>query len=151
MIQRIQTVYLLIAAILLIVCACLPVGAFFPDVMGAPAELYNLCIISEDSGWDFSVCGLFILLAVSTVTSVLTIFRYNNRRLQSRNCLVAILFLLFWILFYVVRCFVMGMENATFKFNYTAVMPLAAIVFLWLARRAVIADEKLIRSVDRIR
>lgn len=151
MIQRIQTVYLLIASILLIVCACLPIGTFYPDAMGAPAEMYNLSIISEDAGWNFSVCGLFALLAVSTVNSVVTIFRYNNRKQQIRNCLVSILILLIWIILYVVLGYVVGMDNMLFKFDYPAVLPLLSIVCLWLARRAIIADENLIRSVDRIR
>lgn len=151
MIQRIQTVYLLIAVILMVVCSCLPVGTFFPLGMGGRAELYNLGIISPDSGWNFTVVGLFVLLVLTTVNCVLTIFAFNNRKLQIRNCTISIVLLLLWMVLYAVLGFVVGQENMEFRMDFPAAIPPVSIILIWLARRAVIADEKLIRSVDRIR
>lgn len=151
MIQRIQTVYLLVAAILLVICACLPIGTFFPEAMGAQMMMYNICIISEETGWNLSVCGLFCLLAVSTVYSVVNIFGYNNRKRQSRNCLFTMILLLLWILVYVIIGYVIGIDGTEFKFEFPAVLPAVAAVLQWMARRGIIRDEKLVRAVDRIR
>lgn len=150
MIQRIQTVYLVIAVILMVVCSCLPVGTFFPLSMGGRAELYNIGIISAE-GWDCSVAGLFVLLLATTVNSVLTIFAFNNRKRQIRNCTISIILLLLWMALYAVLGFVVGKADMEFHMDIPAVLPVVSIIFIWLARRAVIADEKLIRSVDRIR
>ncbi len=151
MIQRIQTVYLLVAAILLTICACLPVGVFKPEGMGADQEMYNLCIISETDGWNFTVCGLFVMLAATVATSVTTIFGYNNRKRQIRNCMVAIELLLIWVALYVVFGFVVGQDKMEFRCEYVAVLPLVSIVLIWLARRGIIADENLVKAADRIR
>lgn len=150
-IQRIQSVYLLLSAILMVVCACLPVGVFDPAGMGAQSVMYNLCVINEETGWNFRVCGLFVLLALSTVYSVTNIFGYNNRKRQSRNCLITMLLLLVWVLLYVVLGYVIGMPDAEFVYEFPAVLPVIALVLQWMARRGVLADEKLVRAADRIR
>lgn len=151
MIQRIQTVYLLIALILLAVCACLPIGEFIPASMGAPISMYNLCLISEENGWNFSVCGLFCLLAVDFVYIVRTIFDYNNRQHQAKMCQLSAIILLLWIVLYAILGFVVGHDDAEFKIGYSSILPVVAIVLIFLARRGVIADEKLVRAADRIR
>lgn len=151
MIQRIQTVYLLLAAILLVICACIPVGTFYPDGIGASMAMYNLCIITEDQGWQFGPCALFVLLALATVNSVTTIFGYNNRKKQSSNCLVTIVILLAWVAYYVFYTFVLGIEDTKFHMEFPAVLPLIAIVLVWLARRGIQSDERLVRAADRIR
>lgn len=150
MIQRIQTVYLLIAVILMVVCSCLPVGNFLPEGMGATLPMYNLCIIEED-GWEMIVIGLFFLLAASTTTSVMAIFGFNNRKAQAKKCTISILLLFLWAALYAVMGWVVGVEGYTFRMEMTAVLPLISIILIWMARRAIIADEKLVRSVDRIR
>lgn len=142
--------YLLLASILLIVCACLPVGTFYPDVMGASQDLYNMCVYGELSV-DFSACGLILLLAVATVNNTMSIFGYNNRKKQASKCNITIVMLLLWIIYYAVYGFVIGIENTTFKPSFTAILPVVSIILVLLARRAIIADEKLVRSVDRIR
>ena len=46
MIQRIQTVYLLLALVLTVVCLCMPVGVFHTPEMGGDVEMYNLWTLS---------------------------------------------------------------------------------------------------------
>lgn len=151
MIQRIQTLYLLVAAILLAVCACMPIGEFIPVAMGAPIEMYNLCLVSEDNGWIFSVCGLLGLLAVAIVYIVRTIFDYNNRIHQAKMCQLSIVILVLWVILYAIMGYVIGYEGADFRIGYAAVLPVVAVIFVFLARRGVLADEKLVKAADRIR
>ena len=80
MIQRIQTVYLLIVVGLLITAMCLPMG-YFIDAMGEhPFKALGL----EVNGTIQSTWGLFGILMVSTIVAVATIFLYKNRMLQIR-------------------------------------------------------------------
>lgn len=151
MIQRIQTVYLFIAAILLIVCACLPVGTFYPEGMGSPMAMYNLCILSEDTGMNFAVCGLLCLLGLATVSNIIAIFGYKNRKSQAKQCMMSICLQILWIAYYLVFAYAIGLDNTTFQPSFMCVMPCIAMILTVLARRAIIADEKLVRSVDRIR
>ena len=55
MIQRKQTIFLLIALVLNIVCLCLPIGRFVFQTMGADATLTNLWIRMSDGSLHFSV------------------------------------------------------------------------------------------------
>lgn len=152
MLQRIQTIYLFVSALLIIVCGCLPIGTFVPEGMGAMKEMYNLCLIDgSDGSWNFSVCGLFVMLAVAVVITVMNIFSYSNLKLQMRNCSATIIVLLLWIVLYALQATVLSPEQTEFKFGFVAVLPLIAIIFQWLARRAINSDYNLLKSVDRIR
>ena len=80
MIQRIQTVYLLIVAGLLITAMCLPIG-YFIDTMGEhPFKALGL----EINGAFQSTWGLFGILMLSTIVGRGYHFLYKNRMLQIR-------------------------------------------------------------------
>lgn len=64
MIQRKQSLFLLLAFIATVVCLCLPIAEITPMGMGGSIKLYNLCIITS-AGANYSVCGLFGILAMS--------------------------------------------------------------------------------------
>lgn len=152
MIQRIQSVYLFLAATLMVVCACLPVGSFVPSGLGMPSEMYNLCVVGGDTGsWSLAPVGLFALLAAGTVTTVLNIFKYDNRRAQARVCLVAIILMLLWVGLYALLTGVLCPTDMTFRYECSAALPVVAILFLWLARRGILSDERLVRAADRLR
>ena len=61
MIQRKQSIFLLIAFIVSVVCLCQPLGTVEPAGMGASFKLNNLFLDKGDSV-DYSVCGLFCIL-----------------------------------------------------------------------------------------
>lgn len=152
MIQRIQSVYLFLSIVAMVVCACLPVAAIVPTGMGVVSDMYNLCIIDgNDGSLSFAVSGLFALLAGSVITSVINIFSYNNRKAQSRDCLVTIMLLLLWIGLYAFEAYIYDTDKTVFEVRFTACLPIVAIILQWLARAAIRKDEKLIRSIDRIR
>lgn len=149
MIQRIQTVYLLLVVALLVVSMFAPLG-FFVDANGLvfkfkplAIELYN----STQPTW-----GLFGLLVLSTVIALATIFLYKNRILQMRltifNSIVLIGFYISFLAFY----FALKSElSASFRINWTLCLPLIAIIFNYLAIRAIGKDEVLVKAADRLR
>lgn len=151
MIQRKQTVYLLISILLNAVCMFLPIGSYVSEKMGADSTLYNIAIKGMDGSSDYIVCILFVLLLFSVMSSVLNIFLYKNRKIQSKICKANVVVLLIWYAAYVYFAFTGGGEGSEFSFAATAVMPFLALIGQILANNGIRSDEELIRSMDRIR
>jgi peptidoglycan/LPS O-acetylase OafA/YrhL len=83
----------------------------------------------------------------------MAIFIYKNRRMQMklvRGSVVLILIMIGIFFFYAVPL----LEDASGTlavYEIGSYMPLIAFVFLILAYRGILSDEKLIRSADRLR
>lgn len=129
MIQRVQTVYLLIVAVLMICLLCLSISS---------ALLNN-----------------WILLAIAGVTAgiaVLAIFLYKNRKAQIKVCQSVLLFLVaYYIAFAISNLGVLFELPDQLGAVYPVVFPFIAMIFTFLAIGGIRKDEKLIRSADRIR
>ncbi len=149
--QRIQTVYLLLALAVTVTCLSLPVGTFVSDGMGGDTVMYNLWKIEPEGVFNFSVWPLFALLLVTCPLCLFTIFAYHNRKLQSRLCVLCVLLNLAWLAVCAVFGYVTIGEGLTFRPAFAACLPVVAIVFYLLARRGIRSDERLVRSMDRIR
>lgn len=73
MIQRIQSVYLLLVTILLVVAICMPVGQFI-GADGVTAHVFKpLGVALADGGFQ-STWGLFGILLLSALVAFCTIF-----------------------------------------------------------------------------
>ena len=72
MIQRKQSLFLILAVIAYAVCLFLPIASVSASGMGADSMVYNLGVVNGDSGISVSsTClPLFLLLAVSAVISL---------------------------------------------------------------------------------
>ena len=152
MIQRKQTIFLLIALVLNIVCLCLPVGRFVSQTMGADATLTNLWISMSDGSLQFSAWYLFAILLLSCPVTIWAIISYKNRLFQARLCLCCMLLMVFWYIGYsIVKFWTAPGLNAELVMAWTYFLPFVSLVFYFLARRGIMADEKLVRSMDRIR
>lgn len=153
MIQRIQSLYLLIATALMAVTLFTPIAAFTAG--GEELVLKAFAFSDRVDGAPIPTLWMGILLSLSTLLPLVTIFLYRHRRLQIRLCGVEIVFLLGDIVFevlYIVSAYraMAGMDGAA-AVSFAAVMPLAAIILVVMAMRAIFKDELLIRSLDRIR
>lgn len=155
MIQRIQTLYLLL------VVALMAVVNFFPLVMFRVMDgMYVMTSTKvyatlEAEQFDFADywCKLLPVFSVITIAiAVAAIFSYKNRIRQMRYCIYAILTILVYY-----GCFgmqVWSVYKATEAMplpTLIAQLPLISIVILFLAGRAIKRDEDLVRSTDRIR
>ena len=97
MIQRIQSVYLLLVAILLVVALCLPVGQFIgPD--GIAANVFKPLGVTLADGNFQSTWGLFGILLLSAIIALCTIFLFRNRMLQVRMTVFGSLFNGFYLI-----------------------------------------------------
>ena len=72
MIQRIQSVYLLVVTILIIICLCSPVGSYIGSDYSVSA-LTNLCLTMADGTKDYAPFMLFPPLFLRT-----SIMRYGK-------------------------------------------------------------------------
>ena len=158
MIQRIQTVYFLITAVLIGLMFFFPLATF----MGDGSE-FRLTACSFDDITDpanpvryMHTIYLSILLGAAALLPLVIMFLYKRRLLQIRLCFAEIVLLLgalgfvaYYIYHYSATMEVF--EMSSWKVGLPAVFPLVSIILMVLALRAVLRDENLIRSLNRIR
>ena len=153
MLQRIQTVYLLVALILVGLLAWLPLGEI---VSGG--EFFNFNILGVYNAETGSVVvkawPLVALLAVIEILQLLIIFGYKNRVRQMRMAVFNILIMIGFIAvaWFFVHSSIkeLGGEGG-YSFNIALAFPIVAAILNYLAIRAIGKDEALVRSIDRIR
>jgi len=147
MIQRIQTVYVLLAGVLSAI-----LFQFKLADLTANSELMEFFARGIFKGEELVFDGLplQIFIGLISVLHLVVIFLYKKRILQIRLLVFSIILLLglFGMFFYFTYA---GFEGAKVAFKIPVAFPLVAIVFDWLAIRAIGKDEALIRSLNRIR
>ena len=149
MIQRIQSVYLLLVAILMVVMMSLPVGEFI-GLDKSITEFNNLVLVSADGASNYEPWALFAIILLSAVISLVTIFLYRKRILQIRLSLFNIILLIGY--YAVLGWFIYSFKGeSTFVPSWTVCFPLISVVFDWLAIRAIGKDEMLVKAYDRLR
>lgn len=149
MIQRIQTVYLLVVAILMVVMMSLPVGSFVASDYTATV-FNNLSLVAPDGTADYAPWAMFAILMVSAVVTLGTIFLYKKRMLQIRLTIFNIILLLGYYGTLVTFVFMLKGENS-FTPSWTVILPLISIILDWLAIRAIGKDEMLVKAYERLR
>ena len=150
MIQRIQTLYLLLVVVLgTLLCVFSPVQFLLPDA----TEYVSLHAMDK---WPMAVMTLAI-----PVLALLTIFLFKRRLVQARlNIMNVVLCLGYYALLalyiaYVVKGYEMigdaSMAGADWYLNVWAGIPLVNVVLLMMAIRRILKDEALVRAADRLR
>lgn len=157
MIQRIQTIWLLLT------CALIFALLLFPYFQFATNEgLAQVLKVSGKYGHENGIItqleanwAMLVLTVVLGVLPLYTILQFKNRKLQLSLILVEIIGV-----FGLGAWFYFSGNNTLTALNQTAslanfgvgffLLPLV-ILFLILARTAIQKDEKLIKSVDRLR
>ena len=149
MIQRIQSVYLLVVTILMIICMCNPVGSIIAST-NEISEFGNLCITLPDGTKDYAPWALFAILMVVAILSFVTIFLFKKRMLQIRLTIFSSIMLIGYYLVLVALALMLA-EGTSFTPSWTICLPFVAIVLNWLAIRGIGADEALVKAYDRLR
>lgn len=147
MIQRIQSVYLLISTILIGLLFLLPFAEIAKD--GA-IYLFNFKGVLLDGALKTNGLVISVLLVMIIVLNVFAIFSYTNRGKQVKLVWGVILMLVVLLVAFVYFTY-LAYSGAQIGFKLGAVLPLIAIVLDYLAIRSINKDEALIRSIDRIR
>ncbi len=136
MLQRIQTIYLLIAA-------GVSAGLIYVFELYATSE--DLKVFADDNIYVF---GAFF---ASALLSIISIFRYKNRKSQFMLGRLNIILNFFLLGFFVYQSLNISGETAVSEKGIGMLLPIVSIVFLALANKAIKKDEDLVKSVDRLR
>lgn len=151
MIQRIQSVYLLLVTVLLVMAMCMPVGQFVGSD-GVTAYLFKPLGVTLAGGEFQSTWGLFGILLLSAVIALCSIFLYRNRMLQVRMTIFGSLLLVGYYIAFFVFMFVLKDElDASFRLGWALCLPLVAIILNYLAFRGIYGDELMVKAADRLR
>ncbi len=136
MIQRIQTIYLIIVALL---AGILPFFVnLWSDAKGEEVYASNEVLVS-------------ILFYVSGALALWSIFLFRNRKNQFVMNRLNMILNLFLLGFFVYRSLNLSGETTVSEKGIGMLIPVFSIVFLALANRAIKKDEDLVKSVDRLR
>ena len=136
MIQRIQSFYLLIVAIL---TGILP---FF----------FNLWI-NIDGVEVFADNEMLVSIAmyISAILAIWSIVQFKNRKTQFVINRLNMILNVFLLGFFVYRSLNLSGEALVSEKGIGMLIPVFSIIFLVLANRAIKKDEDLVKSVDRLR
>ncbi|HPF51603.1 MAG TPA: DUF4293 domain-containing protein [Draconibacterium sp.] len=147
MLQRIQTIYILIAELL--VASLFKFKLADISVDGNLMELVAKGIFNGEE-MIFDGLPLLIFIGIIMLLHVVIIFMYKKRILQIRLLVFTIILLLglFGLFFYFTYS---GFHGAKVAFKIPVAFPVVAIILDWLAIRSIGKDEALVRSLDRIR
>lgn len=150
MIQRIQSLYLLVGAILQLLFA---VNTYFTYKIGEKVfHLNGSGIFNENNEQTDGDMKTFALSLIIAGIAILSIFLFKNRKNQMKIVKVAGLLTLMEIVFLFISYFnISTLEPTSISFGFVIfLLPISSILF-FLAAKAIKKDEDLIKSVDRIR
>lgn len=154
MIQRIQSVFLLIATILLVFLVFFPYAEM---VRSSDQNIFELGFrglinVSGGEGIAFSSVTLSILMIICLLITIVTIFLFKKRMLQIRLSVFNIILLLGLqgLMYYFFRVAEKTLSGSG-TFSLLFVFPFVTAILVFLALRAISRDEALVRSLDRLR
>ena len=159
MIQRIQSVYLLLSAVMYVLLFVLPVYTLVSDTPQLTTEMYVHQIVTYDDT-DQAITQKttewvpLLITAALILLSLVTLFLYKNRILQIK--LVRFMMLLGSALV-VVMIFTKDKADQLIPtpddviYTYAIGFLIAPLLLYFLANRAIFKDERLVRSADRLR
>ncbi len=138
MIQRQQTLWLLLAALAALL------SFMFPFATGKILENGKLDDMSLKAGSNFL---LLIFTGASLILSLIIIFLYKDRKLQIKLSLLGLLIAVVIVVLYIGQ--LNKLSNSTLALF--CILPFAAVAGYFMAFRNIRKDEKLIKSLDKLR
>jgi len=136
MLQRIQTVYLIISALIM--------GALY----------YWFPLIMDETGIVIIVKNELLFLGLifgSIVLTIISILNFKKRQLQFVLNRLSIILNFVLLGIFVYRSIILAGETLVSEKGIGVLLPVISIVFLVLANKAIKRDEDLVKSVDRLR
>ena len=139
MLQRIQTIYLILAAV---ITGVLPfIFPLWKEQVGT--EIVDFYFMKE-----MSYVALFGLSTALSVVSIISFKKRQNQFVMGRLNIILNLILLG---LFVYRLLTLSGETTVSEKGIGMFLPIISIVFLVLANKAIKRDEDLVKSVDRLR
>jgi hypothetical protein len=155
MLQRIQTIYLLAIVILSGFVIFSPIAELInkADNLIYLVDFNGISLIKSTGNIiESAVWGLTSVSSVVLILTLITIFSYKNRVKQIRLTVINMFFMIcfyFFLLLYLWPACVR--LHADWHLRIATVLPLLNLMLSYLAIGAIGKDEKLVKSIDRLR
>ena len=148
-IQRIQSVYLLIAVILM------GVFAFFPALsfqIGDNEFVYGALEAGKIGALHIDPLMLTLVVLIALLAFI-DIFLYKNLQRQMTVCFVDIIIGIAMLIAVGVQAYMLSSKHdaVALVWQWWLLLPVFAIIFLMMAHRAMSRDKKMLRDSDRLR
>jgi hypothetical protein len=157
MIQRIQTVYLLLLIAAFAALFFIPLSS----VTVATNGIEQLHVLSVNSHkvfegdvvkQTFPEMMLMAINAAIILLALVTIFSFKNRKLQMLICkLLMVAVIIFVLLAFRATDAIAAVANAKAIYQAGAYIVIVSLLFIYLALNGIKKDEELVRSADRLR
>lgn len=153
MIQRVQSLFMLISIFAIIATFFVPLGSVSDGVTAMSLTPYG--IQEPESGAKLAANNYYFYapLTAALVLTIRALLAFKNRKSQIMS--LKLTFLLFAATFVLMALYVNDVQaymgGMKFALGVGFFLPLAATALNWLAARAIKKDEELVKSVDRIR
>ena len=175
MIQRIQSLFLLLAAACYVWGAFLPVATLQPrnesamsewsrveepSEAAAQVEVYSYdswAVRDAEGATVFNNAFVALLQLLLGAFSIVIIFMYKNRKRQVKLCLLNLflgLILLALMLFIcpdMIFPKVAGLKGAEAVYSLWTIVTMVPVLLVYVAHKFILRDENLVRSADRLR
>ncbi len=149
MIQRIQTLYLLVVAVMMATLfATEPATLSMNDVI---LKLGKDMILTPGGMGETGTVLLRVYAASVFLLVLLDIFLFRNRKIQMRLTVFCLLLCLGYYVLMAIYLYSANGLGYEIHWSMPVTFPLVSVILLWLAFRSILKDELLIRSIDRVR
>src|ERR1035437_1980202 len=155
MIQRIQTVFLFTATLLLFLATIFPLAKLYDISTNTFINVFAMKIII--TGNPISILSKSLLITgcciyLASILGFIAIITFKNRKLQMLITSIAMVLSFFCCIFILITSYrIMPSPDTSLTFTFTAIFPVVAFVLFFLAYKAINKDDKLVKSLDRIR
>lgn len=166
MIQRIQSVYLFLAAVCAVLLCCYAPLFFMTEEGLANPTMYSMDfrhihemmydgannLVHVPDGAVMDIWGLSVIAALLGVLCLGNIFLFRKRILQARiNVVIVFLAIGYYAMLAMYAWFMTKRYQVDWSIEWSAGLPLIIIILVAMATRKILADEALVRAADRIR
>ena len=141
-IQRLQSLWLLVAAALSVLFCSLPLALITGDVA------------SENSATLLMPLDVPAVLCVGVLTAaifLISIFLFKDMKLQKRGVLLGILLAFLEIVLVAVLFFIADDKFGVLNWQWSICLPVLSMAFGMAAYNGIRHDEKLLKAADRLR
>lgn len=159
--MRKQTLFLFLAALSMIITVVMPLASFEPQVMGIGRILNSCTVVDDGHIVTFMPIALLFMAVVVIALQLWAMIakkrlmanpkaKVANRKLQSRLCLIAVILIVVW--YGIEASVILAIKGGdTVHIEFASVLPALSLILTLMARNSINADERLVRSADRLR
>lgn len=175
MIQRIQSLFLLLAAACYVWAVFLPIATLKPvnasvedewsrveeteadEVSAAPFDYTAFGVKDAAKQMVCSTVYIAVFQCLLAVASIVLIFMYKNRVRQAKGCLLVVflgfvqLALMLFICPDMIFTKVEVLKGTECIFSMWTLMSILPILLIYVSNKFILRDEKLVRAADRLR